>query len=263
MKAREVLPGVYHLTDAMGVCMTLFVGEKKAVLLDTGYGMENVAEAVRDITRLPLQVILTHGHHDHALGAKCFPDVFLLAEDLPVYAKYTNPFWTQRVVGQANGKGVPVPDGYVDRPVAAAHALTEQEMDLGGLHLRFVPCPGHTPGSLVVWVPDRALLVTGDNWNPTTWVWFREALDVFAYRNNLQSLLKLPFTHVLCSHDCRLFDRTWIEDFAAALTDAAILAAVPCPEGQEQSIDTVCLPMKRDMHLVFDRQKAREARGNG
>ena len=38
--AREVLPGVHHIQDAMGVCMTLLTGEARALLVDTATGMD-------------------------------------------------------------------------------------------------------------------------------------------------------------------------------------------------------------------------------
>ena len=66
-----VMPGVWHIVDCMGVCMTLLEGENAAMLVDTGYGIEDVADFMRHMTDLPLTVFLTHNHHDHAMGARC------------------------------------------------------------------------------------------------------------------------------------------------------------------------------------------------
>ena len=46
----NVFPGVYHLEDRMGVHMTLLTGQNSAVLFDTGYGIDDVAAMVREIT---------------------------------------------------------------------------------------------------------------------------------------------------------------------------------------------------------------------
>ena len=43
-----VMPGVWHIVDCMGVCMTLLEGENAAMLVDTGYGIEDVADGVPD-----------------------------------------------------------------------------------------------------------------------------------------------------------------------------------------------------------------------
>ena len=44
---REVLPDVYHIEDALGVCMTLLCGSREAVLVDAGFGLEDVAAFAR------------------------------------------------------------------------------------------------------------------------------------------------------------------------------------------------------------------------
>ncbi len=35
----QLKPNVYHIADPLGVFMTVIVGEEKALLLDTGYGI--------------------------------------------------------------------------------------------------------------------------------------------------------------------------------------------------------------------------------
>ena len=79
--ALEVLPGVFHIRDCMGVCMTLLAGRDQALLVDTGYGLEDVRSFIRTLTDKPLTVLLTHAHHDHALGAQWFEHVRLFSGD--------------------------------------------------------------------------------------------------------------------------------------------------------------------------------------
>ena len=86
---RELLPGVHHIEDALGVCFTLIVGDERALLVDAGYGVEDVADYVRSLTDLPVTLWLTHGHHDHALGATRFEEVRLHPDDAAVYREYT------------------------------------------------------------------------------------------------------------------------------------------------------------------------------
>ena len=68
-QAREALPGVFHIEDALGVCMTLLCGSREALLVDAGYGLEDTAAFISTLTDRPLRLIVTHGHYDHALGA--------------------------------------------------------------------------------------------------------------------------------------------------------------------------------------------------
>ncbi|MEG0855330.1 MAG: MBL fold metallo-hydrolase [Terrisporobacter sp.] len=48
--------------------MYLIEGSKKALLIDTGMGLEGLKEVISEIAEKELLVINTHGHIDHTLG---------------------------------------------------------------------------------------------------------------------------------------------------------------------------------------------------
>ena len=81
-EVNQICPGIVHIRDAMGVCMTLIEGENAALLVDTGYGTEDVATFFRTLTDKPLTVLLTHNHHDHSLGARWFAQTLMFPEDI-------------------------------------------------------------------------------------------------------------------------------------------------------------------------------------
>lgn len=56
------------LMDDQGSSGYVVLGEKKALVVDTMNGSENVKEIVRTITGLPVMVINTHVHPDHIGG---------------------------------------------------------------------------------------------------------------------------------------------------------------------------------------------------
>ena len=255
-EVREVLPGVHHIKDAMGVCMTLLVGEKSALLVDTGYGTEDVLAIVRTLTQLPVSVILTHGHHDHALGARWFPQTMMFAEDQTDFATYTALETRQRVLAQAQGKGLQVPEDFLTAEIPMPMPLNEQTVDLGGMTVQIMKAPGHTPGSAVVYVPDRKLLLTADDWNPCTWLFFPAALGAQEYRCNVRKLQELQHTHVLCSHQPMLFERSMMDDFLNALTDDVLRAARPVDISSYEATDTRQAALPHDQIFVFDWAKA-------
>lgn len=253
------LPGVTHIADPMGVCMTLLEGEREALLIDTGYGLEDIAAHAARCTDKPLRVLLTHGHHDHAMGAIRFDKVWLFPEDAAVYATYTNDHWRRHVLEGARDRGLAADEAaYLSAPAPAWEA-PPKTVDLGGLTARILRCPGHTPGSAVVWVPERSLLITGDDWNPVTWLFFPEALPVRAWRANVRALLDLPFTRVLCSHRETLWPREAFEGFLDALTDEALRKAEPAGEGAAMGINTYRAVVEDgERFLIFDRDKFTE-----
>ena len=253
-----ICPGVTHIEEApMGVCFTLLEGRDMALLVDTGYGLDDTAAHVRSLLPegKPLQVVLTHAHHDHALGALRFPSVWLLPEEQADFREYGNERWRRHVLKGAREHGL-APDeaAFLAAPMPTWSA-PPASVDLGGLTAELLPLPGHTPGSLVVWVPELGLLLTGDDWNPCTWLFFEEALPVRQYRENVRRLLDLPVRQVLCSHQPAVFPREKLASFILGLTDEALLTAAPSPEGDPYGIRTVTAHPCPDQILVFDRDK--------
>lgn len=256
-QVNEAAQGVLHIRDEMGVCMTLLIGEKAAMLVDTGYGTENVAEFAAGLTDLPLTVLLTHHHHDHALGAKWFDKTVMFQADMPSWRVYTGMEKRHAVYGQAKSKGIAVnEDEFMSGECKQPYELQEGAHDLGGMTAVVTHCPGHTPGSACILIPERKLLLTGDNWNPCTWLFFSEALGVREYRSNVRELQGLDFTHVLCSHQLDLYPRHKFDDFMNNLTDDVLRRAKPVVIGGWEHLDLRQADVTDGQILVFDWAKA-------
>ena len=168
----HVLPGVRHITDAMGVSFTLVEGSNRAILFDTGYGMEDVKAYVETLTDKPVTVYLSHGHHDHMLGARWFGKTFLCAEDLEEFIERTGEGQRTKVMKQAQEQQVPVPEDFMTVPIARPEAICftgktgafeSKYEELGNLEVLVIKVPGHTPGSIVLYVPTYDLLLTADD----------------------------------------------------------------------------------------------------
>lgn len=243
-------PGIWHICDNMGVYMTLLEGSSRALLLDTGYGLENVQQKAKSLTDKPLTVILSHAHHDHALGARWFDEVYLAQADHEIYAFYTSPSKRQDVARQAQARGLAVPADFLTAEYPKPTCLQAGEMDLGGMTVQILPTPGHTPGSVVAYVPGQRLLLTADDWNPCTWLFFPEALSAQTLRQNLRALLELPFEHVLCSHRGEVYARADLERFVNGISDECLRAAHAVDMGRET--DTREVYPAQGQNFVFD-----------
>lgn len=66
--ARRLPHGVTEITDLSGVHCFLVEGQEKALLVDTMTGLRGLRDFVTGLTDLPVEVVLTHGHMDHAGG---------------------------------------------------------------------------------------------------------------------------------------------------------------------------------------------------
>src|SRR5271169_3626248 len=67
----KVVPGVFAIYEPHQAEETigyLIVGEKRALLFDTGMGISDVKKVVTELTKLPIVVLNSHTHDDHVGG---------------------------------------------------------------------------------------------------------------------------------------------------------------------------------------------------
>jgi len=163
----EVIEGV-HTIEGLGVGRAyLYQEADRLTLIDTGLAgsAERIWRAIEAIGRRPedlRQVVVTHHHRDHA-GAladvveRTDAQVLVHALDAPVVRGDAPPptppalrFWLRARGAQ------PAKPARVDRKL---HDGDEIELDGGA---RVIHVPGHTAGSIAVYVPGRRLLFAGD-----------------------------------------------------------------------------------------------------
>lgn len=189
-KVTQLKPNVYHIADPMGVFMTLIVGEEKALLIDTGYGLGNLDRTVAEITDLPVILVNSHGHLDHVLGNRFFDETYLHPDDLALYQAHTS---LERKKSMLNAPAELFPedfsrDSYLEEKTKIIPVEEGHIFDLGGVKLRVVHVPGHTHGGIAL-VDDRdRLLYSGDTVSPHVWVFMKESTDISTYIQSLQKL---------------------------------------------------------------------------
>ena len=267
--ANQAFPGITHITEGMGVGFTLFEGSSRAVLFDTGYGLEDVSAYVRSLTDKPLTVVLSHGHHDHILGARWFEKTWMRVEDREEFRLRTGAEQRRSVMRQAEGAGIRVPEDYLTAEIRMPEALELTEktgefdsltMRLGGLDLSVIHVPGHTPGSLMIYVPAYGLLLTGDNWNPCTWMWFPSSISAIRWRDNMIRLTAAlgdedaAIRHVICSHQPMVRTGTELYDYLAFMT-AERMREAPAVEMGSPIHTHQIRKEPEDWTLIFDRDK--------
>ncbi len=268
-------PGVAHITDAMGVSFTLIEGKDSALLFDCGYGLEDVAAYVRTLTERPVELILSHGHHDHMLGARWFDHSLMDPADLEEFILRSGEEQRRKVQQQAADRGLFVPEDFFTAGIPLPEALKYIDrigdfdcsvFDLGGREVWALRVPGHTAGSVVLYMPELQLLLTGDDWNPCTWMWFPCSLPAEQWRDTMQKLILqlekesgTEILHVLCSHQASPREGSELKAFLAFMTDERLREAPAVDMGAPINTHQVAVPEKGWV-LLFNADKSVQTR---
>lgn len=250
---------MYHIEDASNVCFTLVVGEQDTLLWDTGMGLYDVAECVAPYVRGKLHVVLSHGHYDHACGLHYFKEVFVHPDDIPLCRRSVGKASRERVLRNAKACGC-LDDSfdayqYMNTTTKPIKPLTKLKLDLGGLEVQFRQTPGHTIGSLIAYIPRHKLLLTGDMWNPHTWLFFPESQPLAVYTQSMQSMRDILAEHVLCPHDPALRTMERLRRYIDGLNEQTFAAAQPHPVPPYTRIHTFLCHPEPDSILIFNGDK--------
>lgn len=167
LKASEISKNVWRIDDNGTVSQYLVAGEDKALLIDTGWGIGDLAELVKSLTTLPVTVINTHGHPDHTCGNYRFDPVNIHEADVPMLKKNFNPSVRYNILKRFAGQVFP--PGFSED--AWVHARLSHftpfkgpiSFDLGDRTVDVIETPGHTPGSICLFDWNDRLLFTADN----------------------------------------------------------------------------------------------------
>ena len=74
-----------RIRGAGDVCMYYVHGNEKGALIDTGYGIGDLKGYIDAVYRQPYDVIITHGHADHANGIAQWDSVYMNVIDKDLY----------------------------------------------------------------------------------------------------------------------------------------------------------------------------------
>lgn len=171
----KIEDGLYAIEELKNIWKYLIVGEKAALLVDTGFGFaDNLPEIIRSITALPLTVVNTHGDIDHVCGNYMFDDVYIPVQDFKLLADLNNlDFRRSQLMGRILWPGgrlleeldLEAMDRWLKRSIweTRYHLLEDgQTFDLGDRIVTAITVPGHTPGSMVFLDSKTGYLYSGD-----------------------------------------------------------------------------------------------------
>ena len=79
----EIAKDTYFINEFGMDAQYVVVGEKRALVIDTGAGFYDMKAMIEALTKLPYNVAITHGHPDHAGGRGQFDVVYMHPADIP------------------------------------------------------------------------------------------------------------------------------------------------------------------------------------
>lgn len=151
LEVEFIRPGLWDIEDYFHSSAYLLEGTEKALLIDTCMPVKDDGfyRTVMSLTKLPVEVVITHHHPDHDGNISMFRPVYLHENDIKeLLADYQTGYAPEnKQILPCNLK--PLHDGDV--------------FDLGGgIKVRTVELFGHTPGSVVFLCDKLNLVFTGD-----------------------------------------------------------------------------------------------------
>lgn len=233
----------FTITEKIGGVHTyLLLGDKNALLIDTGNGAGNLKRIVRKITTMPVKVVNTHAHLDH-IGGNHYFDMSHLPNGEEELAKlHTDKKYLRskfklmlplkwRIVAR-----LLVPYMITPHKFNAKFDIVDGTIfDLGGRLITAVCTSGHTPYSMCYYDSANNYLFCGDTLcDNTVLLNLDGCLDVDIYRKSLLKLDSITneFTKFYSGHSNIPFDKRFLHKFIAC-TDAIMADTLELALGSE------------------------------
>jgi len=192
--------GVFAITEPwqfQEVISYLIVGTERALLFDTGLGIDSMSVAVGELTTLPVSVLNSHTHYDHVGGNAEFADI--LARDTPYTAANSRGFPHRELAGEVGPDALcrALPAGFDSaafhtRPWTPTGRVADgTRIELGGRTIEVLAVPGHTPDAVALLDRAAGLLWTGDSFYAAPiWLYVPET-DLDAYVSSVDRMAAL------------------------------------------------------------------------
>ena len=171
---------LYLLNENRSNTCYLLVGSRKAALIDTMMGEDDLSRIAARYTSLPIIVLNTHGHSDHIGGDVYFDRAYLNRADMPLVDALLNEPEVKDYLSKA-GLSLPRFEDVREGDV----------FDLGGVCLESFALPGHTAGGMVFLDRASGVLFTGDSINRHTWMQLDHCLPMTEFCSNLEKLKRI------------------------------------------------------------------------
>lgn len=183
----------------------LLLGDKFAVLIDTGMGISNIEKEILSITELPIMVLTTHVHWDHIGGHKYFDNFGVHKCELE-WISERFPIPVDIVKSNIMRDDIEFPEMFNIEKYSIFNgtpSFIQKEgdiIDLGNRKLKIIHTPGHSPGHCCFYDMDKKYLFFGDLVYKGCLDMFYESTNPFHFLNSIKILESLDIQKILPGH---------------------------------------------------------------
>ena len=228
---------IYEPHQAEETISYVIVGEKRALLFDTGMGISDLKKVIAQLTDLPIVVLNSHTHNDHVGDNWQFSTIYGMDTDFTRQNARGSQLDAQAEIAPGQICGA-VPKGfhsnvYATRPwKITAYTHDGDRLDLGGRTLEVIATPGHTPDAISLLDRANGLLFTGDTYYPAPIWLFRPETDLDAYAASIRRLAALApqVKVVLGAHNIPVASPTLLPRLVAAFDAVRAGKVQPSPD---------------------------------
>ena len=129
---------------------------QQAAVVDPGGDVEQILATIKESGATVAQILLTHGHLDHAAAA---PELAAALGDIPIIGPHQDDqFWLDGLTEQSARFGF----GHAKAFLPTQWLNDGDTVHVGAYTLNVIHCPGHTPGHVVFHSPELHLAWVGD-----------------------------------------------------------------------------------------------------
>ena len=126
---------------------------KECLIIDPGASAKQLADRIRKEEFVPVAILLTNGHFDHAGAAEELAKEF----DIKIYAHEA-----EKDTLENPRKNVSWMVGASEVYHADIFLKDEQELELAGFKIKVLHTPGHTEGGCCYYIKEEAVIFAGD-----------------------------------------------------------------------------------------------------
>jgi glyoxylase-like metal-dependent hydrolase (beta-lactamase superfamily II) len=127
---------------------------REAMVIDPGDDIDQITAILERHQLTVKSIVITHAHIDHIGGAQKLRAL----TGAPVYMNENDSFLADDLAMQANWLGIETPQNPgIDTPAREGDVLRA-----GSIEAQVIHTPGHTPGSISLFIPTENKLIAGD-----------------------------------------------------------------------------------------------------